>query len=82
MLGLGNQALSFGYQEMGWGTGYFASLAQGNNAPNFPALTLANVHPGKLPGFLRYLGPFRHQIFLGRLGPRPVRGESTMNLRR
>ena len=67
VLGLGNEALSFGYQEMGWGTGYFAALAQGNNAPNFPALTWANIHPGKLPSFLRYLGPFRHQIFLGRL---------------
>ncbi len=67
VVGLGNQALSFGYQEMGWGTGYFASLAQGNNARTFPALTLANVHPSKLPSFLRYLGPFRSQIFLGRL---------------
>jgi hypothetical protein len=67
VLGLGNQALSFGKQEMGWGTGYFNSLAQGNNARTFPALTLANVHPGKLPGFLRYLGPVRSQIFLGRL---------------
>src|SRR5208282_1020744 len=64
---LGNQALSFGYQEMSWGTGYFAPLSQGNNAPNFPALTFTNVHPQLLPGFLRYLGPFRHQIFLGKL---------------
>jgi hypothetical protein len=64
---LGNEALSFGKQEMGWGTGYFASLSQGNNAPTFPALTLANVHPRLLPWFFRYLGPFRHQIFLGQL---------------
>ncbi len=64
---LGNQALAFGYQEMNWGTGYFGSLSQGNNAPTFPALTFENVHPRLLPGFLRYLGPFRHQIFLGQL---------------
>jgi hypothetical protein len=64
---LGNQTLSFGYQEMRWGTGYFAALAQGNNAQNFPALTFQSVHPRLLPGFLRYLGPFRHQIFLGKL---------------
>ena len=63
----GNQALSFGKQEMGWGTGYFASLSQGNNARTFPALTLANVHPRLLPGIFRYLGPFRDQIFLGQL---------------
>lgn len=67
MASFGNEALSFGKQEMSWGTGYFASLSQGNNAPTFPALTLANVHPRLLPGFLRYLGPFRHQIFLGQL---------------
>ncbi|HLI63606.1 MAG TPA: capsule assembly Wzi family protein [Terriglobales bacterium] len=64
---IGNQALAFGYQEMGWGTGYFAPLSQGNNARAFPALTFQSVHPRLLPGFLRYLGPFRHQIFVGRL---------------
>jgi hypothetical protein len=63
----GNEALSFGKQEMGWGTGYFASLSQGNNARTFPALTFANIHPRLLPSFLRYLGPFRDQIFLGQL---------------
>ena len=52
---------------MSWGTGYFGSLSQGNNAPTFPALTFENVHPSLLPGFLRYLGPFRHQVFFGRL---------------
>jgi hypothetical protein len=64
---LGNQALSFGYQERRWGTGYFASLSQGDNARPFPALTFQNVHPSLLPWFFRYLGPFRHQIFVGEL---------------
>jgi Capsule assembly protein Wzi len=64
---LGNQALSVGYQEMSWGTGYFAPLSQGNNGRTFPALRFQNVHPQVLPGFLRYLGPFRHEVFIGRL---------------
>ncbi len=63
----GNQALSFGYQEMGWGVGHFASLSQGDNARPFAAVTFQSVHPRLLPWFLRYLGPFRHQIFIGRL---------------
>jgi hypothetical protein len=67
VVSLGNQALSFGYQERSWGTGYFAQLSQSNNARPFPALTFQNVHPRLLPWFFRYLGPFRHQIFLGQL---------------
>ena len=64
---IGNEALAFGYQEMNWGTGYFNALSQGNNARPFPALMYENVHPSVLPGFLRYLGPFRHEIFIGQL---------------
>ena len=64
---LGNQALSFGYQELGWGTGYHSALSQGNNAQPFPALIWQNVHSRPLPWFFRYLGPIRHQIFVGRL---------------
>ena len=64
----GNFAVSFGQHEMYWGTGYFGSLSQGNNAQPFPALRVASVHPFYLPGFLRYLGPLRHEIFFGELG--------------
>jgi len=64
---LGNVAISAGEQEMSWGTGYFGSLSQGNNARPFDALRLQSIHPTLLPGFLRYLGPFRGQFFLGRL---------------
>jgi hypothetical protein len=63
----GNFALSFGQHEMYWGTGYYGSLSQGNNARPFPALRVESVHPAYLPGFLRYLGPFRHEIFFGQL---------------
>jgi hypothetical protein len=63
----GNLAVSFGQHEMAWGTGHFGSLAQGDNARPFAALRAASVHPSLLPGFLRYLGPFRHEIFFGQL---------------
>jgi hypothetical protein len=63
----GNFALSFGQHEMRWGTGYYGPLSQGNNAQPFAALRLESVHPSYLPGFLKYLGPFRHEIFFGQL---------------
>jgi hypothetical protein len=63
----GNTAISFGWHEMRWGTGFFGSLSQGDNARPFPALRMENVHPSYLPGWLRYLGPMRYEIFLGQL---------------
>lgn len=63
----GNVAVSAGEQEMAWGPGYFGSLSQGANARPFRALRVQNIHPTLLSGFLRYLGPFRGQFFLGRL---------------
>jgi hypothetical protein len=63
----GNFALSAGQEEMWWGTGHFAALSQGNNARTFPALRAQSIHPGYLPGFLRYLGPYRWQVFFGQL---------------
>jgi hypothetical protein len=63
----GNAAVSFGEHEMYWGTGYYGALSQGDNARPFPALRVATVHPAYLPGFLRYLGPFRSEAFFGQL---------------
>ncbi|HLN23602.1 MAG TPA: capsule assembly Wzi family protein, partial [Patescibacteria group bacterium] len=63
----GNAAVSFGEHEMYWGTGYYGALSQGDNARPFPAVRIANVHPAYLPGFLRYLGPFRSEAFFGQL---------------
>ncbi len=63
----GNTAVSWGQQETWWGTGYFSSLSQGDNAQTFPALRIQNIHPSHLPLFLRYLGPFRAAAFLGQL---------------
>jgi hypothetical protein len=67
VVSLGNQAISFGQQERWWGIGQWGSLAQGNNAKPFYALTWQNIHPRYLPWILRYLGPGRRQIFLGQL---------------
>jgi hypothetical protein len=64
---LGNVAVSFGQEEMAWGTGYFGSLSQSNNAEPFPALRLGNIHPSHLPWIFRYLGPFRVSTFFGEL---------------
>ena len=64
---LGDFALSFGEEEMWWGPGHFATIAQSNNADPIPGFRLQNVHPFLLPGFLRYLGQFRMQVFFGRL---------------
>jgi hypothetical protein len=67
VVSLGNTAISFGQAEMWWGTGYFSSLSQGDNAQTFPALRVQNVHPSHLPLFLRYLGPYRFQAYFGQL---------------
>lgn len=67
VLSIGNLALSFGQEQMWWGVGHFGALSQGDNAPPFPALRFQDIHPSYLPGFLRYLGPFRFQVFLGQL---------------
>ena len=67
VVSLGNTAISFGQEEMSWGVGYYNQLSQSNNASPFPALRIQNIHPGHLPGILRYLGLYRYQAFLGQL---------------
>ena len=64
---LGNTVISFGQEEMWWGTGSFGALTFSNNAPPFPAFRIQNLHPTLLPWFLRYLGQFRYQVFFGEL---------------
>jgi hypothetical protein len=64
---LGNFAISFGTEEMWWGTGHFDALSQSDNASPFPALRIQNIHPTLLPWIFRYLGQFRSQIFFGQL---------------
>ncbi len=64
---LGNFAFSVGTEEMWWGTGHFGALSQSDNSSPFPAVRIQNIHPLVLPGFLRYLGQFRYQLFFGQL---------------
>jgi hypothetical protein len=67
VVSLGNTAISFGQEEMSWGVSHYNQLSQSSNARPFPALRIQNIHPGHLPGFLRYLGLYRYQAFLGQL---------------
>jgi len=67
VVSLGNLAISYGNEAMQWGVGYYGQLAQSANASAFPALRFQNIHPGHLPGFLRYLGLMRYNAFLGQL---------------
>src|SRR5271156_3609178 len=67
VVGLGNTAISFGQEEMSWGVSHYNQLSQSNNAQPFPALRIQNIHPGHLPGILRYLGLYRYQGFVGQL---------------
>jgi hypothetical protein len=75
----GNWALSFGQEEMWWGPGHFSTVAQSDNADPIPGFRFQNVHPIILPGFLRYLGQYRMQVFLGKLdaGRIPTRPSAT-----
>ncbi|MGC2755143.1 capsule assembly Wzi family protein, partial [Candidatus Binatus sp.] len=67
VVSLGNTAISFGQEEMSWGVSHYNQLSQSNNGQPFPALRIQNIHPGHLPGVLRYLGLYRYQTFLGQL---------------
>ena len=67
VVSLGNTAISFGQEETSWGVSHYNQLSQSNNAQPFPALRIQNIHPGHLPGILRYLGLYRYQAFLGQL---------------
>src|SRR5260370_29960289 len=67
VVSLGNTAISFGQEEISWGVSHYNQLSQSTNAQPFPALRIQNIHPGHLPGILRYLGLYRYQAFLGQL---------------
>ncbi len=58
--------ISFGNQSLSWATGPGGSLLWSNNAEPIPMVQLSQN--GRLPLFLKYLGPVRTSNFLGRLG--------------
>jgi len=47
-----------------WGPGYHGGILLTNNAEPFTMLELTNPTQGVLPGFLKYLGPYRFTFFV------------------
>jgi hypothetical protein len=68
---LGNFALSFGQEEAWWSVGHFGALPLSDNIPPLTGLRFQNIHPSYLPWILRYLGPFRFQVFISQLSYQP-----------
>ena len=62
-----NNQLSFGKQALWWGPSKGGPLLFSNNAEPITMLRYDRVSPFELPGFGRWLGPIRVQLFLGRL---------------
>lgn len=66
-LALGPFQLSAGRESLWWGQGRHGSLVLTNNAKPLDMVRLTNPTPTLLPWVLKYLGPFRFDIFLARL---------------
>ncbi len=59
--------LSIGRQELWWGQGRHGSLLLTNNAQPLDMIRFTNPSPLQLPSILKYLGPFRFDLFVSRL---------------
>jgi hypothetical protein len=59
--------ISFGKQALWWGPSKGGPLLFSDNAEPITMLRFDRVSPIELPGFGRFLGPIRAQLFLGRL---------------
>ena len=66
-LGLGPVEISFGRQSLWWGQGRHGSLVLTDNAHPLDMLRVTNPSPILLPWVLKYLGPFRFDVFWSRL---------------
>jgi hypothetical protein len=60
----GNQ-LTLGQQSLWWGPGTGGPFMLTNNAEPLNMMRLATTNPIELPGFFRYLGPLRYDVFFG-----------------
>ena len=67
-LGLGPMELSAGRQALWWGEGRHGTLILTDNAKPLDMVRLTNPVPVLLPSVLRFLGPFRIDSFISRLG--------------
>lgn len=66
-LGLGPLEFSAGRQSLWWGQSRHGALVLTNNAQPLDMLRLTNPTPVLLPWILRFLGPFRFDLFVSRL---------------
>jgi Capsule assembly protein Wzi len=66
-LNLGAVEISAGRQALWWGQGRHGSLILTNNAEPLDMLRITNPVPLLLPWHLKYLGPFRFDVFWSRL---------------
>lgn len=62
-----NWQLSFGRQAVWWGPSRAGSLMFSTNARPVDMFKLSRLTPAVLPPFLRWLGPFKADVFVGRL---------------
>lgn len=58
---------TFGKQSLWWGTGNSGPMLFSDNVEPPPMFRLTNVDPVRLPGFLRFLGETRFDMFVGKL---------------
>ena len=66
-LSISGVEFSVGRQALWWGPGRHGSLLLTNNAESLDMLRITNPSPLQLPWFLKYLGPFRFDLFVSRL---------------
>lgn len=62
-----NWEISFGKQSLWWGPGKGGPMLFSDNADPINMFRISRVAPFTLPSFLRRLGPFRVEFFLGQL---------------
>jgi hypothetical protein len=74
-----NYQLSFGKQSLWLGPGDGGPFLFSDNAEPIPMVRLSRISPERLPSVLSWLGPVRHEFFLGQLsGHRFVFSEPTL----
>jgi hypothetical protein len=66
-LNIKNNEFTFGRQNLWWGPGQGSALMFSDNAEPFYMLRWNHVSPSPLPSLLRYLGPMRTDMFIGKL---------------
>lgn len=65
---LRNFELQIGRDQVVWGQGEAGGMLLSNNPRPFDLVKFSTVHPIRLPGILRHIGPSEGSIFVARLG--------------